>query len=125
MTCFALDFKIFGSGHGMASPFWNGAFYWLNNSLDPRYDSRGRLVKAGDFYTFMHGLGAQLHSYQWTHPNAGERRRLAGYEFHPLHSTRHWGRVEVAWSLSGLPSDINGAHAMINDFKKRLDSGAL
>lgn len=124
MTSPLWDFKIFGSGHGMAMPFWNGIFYWLNDSDHEYIDTAGRRHgNCGDFYTFMYGFGAQLRSYQWTHPNAGERRRVAGYHISPLHSTRRWCRVEVAWHLNGLPSDTDGANKMIREFKAALDKG--
>lgn len=67
-----LDFKIFGSGHGMAVPYFDGRFYWLVDTY-----GRERNGRNGEFYKYSAGLGAQLNSYQWTHPRAGERRRLA------------------------------------------------
>lgn len=82
MTILTIDHLIFGSGRGMGSPFWDQRFYWLS----------------GDLYTFMHGFGAQLHSYQWRHPKPGERRKLAGRDFYPFQSRRRWLRVEVAWA---------------------------
>lgn len=104
-----LDHKIFGNGYGLGSPYFDGKFYWLN----------------GELYTFMQGSGAQLHSIQWTHPNAGEERKLFGYRFRPLHSHRRFlwlfkesvpiplpiSRVIVAWSRVDLPKDIDEANA--------------
>ena len=105
-----IDHKIFGNGHGLASPYFDSKFYWLS----------------GELYTFMQGLGAQLHSFQWRHPLAGERRRLFGYDFEPLHSRRYflwlwrdrvWAiptpicRVSVAWGRVDLPKDIDEANA--------------
>lgn len=105
-----LDHKIFGNGHGLGSPYFDGTFYWL----------------AGRLYTFMHGFGAQLHSIQWRHPLAGERRELFGYKFEPLHSRRQflwlfrdqpWAiptpicRVIVAWGRIDLPKDLDEANA--------------
>jgi hypothetical protein len=125
MTCPWLDFKLFGSGRGMSMPFWNGIFYWLNNEADESWytttDHRRNYGKIGDLYTFMHGFGAQLHSYQWTHPNAGERRVLAGKTFAPFHSTRKLGRVEVAWGMTDLPRDTDAANKAIRDFEAELN----
>lgn len=81
-----LDFRIFGHGRGMAMPHFDGRLYWL----------------AGEFYTFSPGFGAQLTSYQWRHPRAGEERWLCGRTFRVLHSSRRWGRVQVAWGMVGL-----------------------
>lgn len=116
-----LDHKIFGSGRGMRSPYFDNRFYWLS----------GRL------YTHMNGLGAQLHSTQWRHPNAGEVRRLDGREYRPLHSTRQFwwlfrdswfaiplpiARVQVAWSTD-LPKPLDEAHATLRDIEKSLGHG--
>jgi hypothetical protein len=121
------DFKIFGSGFGMAMPFWNGIFYWLNDESKPNWysssanDHSRSKGKLGDFYTFAGGLGAQLHSYQWTHPNAGETRVLAGKRFRPLHSHRRWFRVEVSWYMTGLDGkDIDTINKEIREFQAEL-----
>lgn len=113
-----LDHKIFGNGYGMASPYFDGKFYWLS----------------GQFYTFMHGFGAQLHSYQWRHPKAGEERKLSGRCYRPFHSHRRWlylwrdkywavrlpiARVEVAW-CTHLPENIDAANAEIREIEKKL-----
>lgn len=99
-----LDHLIFGNGRGLATPYFDGRFYWLS----------------GELYTFMHGHGAQLHSIQWTHPKPGERRRLCGREFVAFNSTRRWGRVMVAWAMVGLPRDIDAANAAIRELKQDL-----
>ncbi len=98
-----LDFKIFGSGRGMAMPHFDGRLYWL----------------AGEFYTFSAGLGAQLTSYQWQHPRAGEERTLCGRKFRVLHSSRRWGRVQVAWGMVGLNRlSLDDAHKEIRHLGK-------
>lgn len=102
-----LDHKIFGSGRGLRTPYWDGAFYWLS----------------GELYTFSPGLGAQLHSIQWTHPKAGERRYLCGRWFRPLHSQRQWGRVKISWAMEGLKGDLDSVHAEIRRLKSDLDYG--
>ncbi len=105
-----LDFKIFGHGHGLGVPFWDEAFYWLA-------DSDG---KHGAFYTYGGGFGAQLTSFQWTHPRPQERRLLAGMEFSPFQSFRQWGRVRVTWAVN------IGRPLQPEDFpliKKRLGDG--
>lgn len=99
-----LDHLIFGNGFGMATPYCDGRFYWLS----------------GELYTFLPGFGAQLHSYQWTHPKAGEERSLAGRVFRPLCSTRRWGRVEVAWAMVGMPRDIDATNAEIRALEADL-----
>lgn len=113
-----LDHKIFGNGHGLGSPYFDGKFYWLS----------GRL------YTFMQGFGAQLHSIQWTHPKAGEERKLFGYRFRPLHSHRYFlwlfrdrfpiptpiCRVMVSWGRVDLPKDIDAANAALRLMQKQV-----
>lgn len=99
-----LDFWIFGNGKGFAAPYWNQTFHWLN----------------GELYTFQPGLGAQLHSVQWTHPKAGERRRICDVEFRPLHSHRRWGRVKIAWEACSLPTDLNQANNWLDQFANHI-----
>jgi hypothetical protein len=95
-----LDHLIFGNGYGLKSPYFDSRFYWLS----------GRL------YTWIGGFGAQLQSFQWRHPKAGESRKLCGLEFRPFHSERRWLRVRVAWATK-LPADLNEA----NQFLRRLE----
>ena len=114
-----LDHKIFGNGHGLGSPYFDNKFYWLSDQL----------------YTFMHGFGAQLHSIQWRHPNAGEERRLFGYRFRPLHSTRQFlwlfrdsmfaiptpiCRVIISWGRVDLPKGIDEANAELRHMAKQV-----
>jgi hypothetical protein len=103
MTFPALDFHIFGNGYGFGAPYFDQPFYWLS----------------GEFYTFMGGLGAQLHSVQWTHPKPGEKRILRGVAFRPMHSNRRWGRVMVAWATK-LPDDIDQANEWLRQFRAHL-----
>lgn len=98
-----IDHLIFGNGRGLRSPYFDNRFYWLS----------GRL------YTFMHGHGAQLHSFQWLHPKAGEVRKLSGRDYRVFHSTRRWLRVVVAWSTR-LPDDIDAANTMLHAIKAGL-----
>lgn len=116
-----LDHKIFGNGKGMKSPFFDDRFYWL---VDTYRLGRSRRAH-GELYTFMSGLGAQLHSYQWTHPLAGETRQLIGREFRPLHSRRKHGRVEIAWAMTMLPRDLDGRHAAIRALQDDLNSVSM
>jgi hypothetical protein len=114
-----LDHKIFGNGYGLASPYWDDKFYWLS----------------GELYTFMHGFGAQLHSFQWRHPLAGERRSLFGYEFEPMSSKRYFlwlwrdsyfaiptpiGRVMISWARVDLPKEIDEANAALRVMEKQV-----
>jgi len=100
-----LDHAIFGNGFGMKSPYCDDKFYWLS----------------GQLYTFMHGLGCQLHSYQWMHPHAGERRKLADRDFVIFSSRRRGARVECAWAMVCLPDDLDKAHCAIRALKADLD----
>jgi hypothetical protein len=109
-----LDQRIFGNGHGLKSPYWDDVYYWLS----------------GDFYTWSGWFGAQLQSFQWRHPKAGERRRLAGREFRALHSNREFlwlwivplpiCRVRVAWSGVGLPKPIAEANEALRKLQTEL-----
>lgn len=101
-----LDHLLFGNGNGIKSPYFDNIFYCLS----------GRL------YTYSFGYGAQLHSTQWFHPIAGEKRVLAGETFVVFNSTRRWLRVQVAWSLVRLPEDITNAANAIRKFKAKLDN---
>ena len=104
MTILAIDHRIFGSGHGFRSPHSDNRFYWLN----------------GELYTFHPGFGAQLYNVQWTHPNAGERRKLCGQTFRPFHSRRRWGRVMVAWAWVEIPKDLESANVALRELEKAL-----
>jgi len=100
----ALDHLIFGNGHGLKSPYFNNVFYWLS----------------GEIYTCSYGLGAQLHSFQWTYPKPGERRVLAGREFIVYQARRRWCRVMVSWTMVGLPDDVDEARRLIRMLEKDL-----
>ena len=76
-----LDFRLFGNGHGMAPPYWDGTFYWLS----------------GDMYRWSWGFGAQLHSFGWRIPAPGTERRLFGHTFRVFSATRRGPRVMIAW----------------------------
>lgn len=99
-----LDHLIFGNGHGLATPYFDGRFYWLS----------GRL------YTFSGGLGAQLTSYEWRHPKAHERRILCGREFKPFHSRRSWLRVRISWAWVDLPRDLNAANEALRELADEI-----
>jgi hypothetical protein len=117
-----LDHKIFGNGYGLGSPYWDSRFYWLS----------------GEFYTWAGWFGCQLQSFQWRHPRAGERRRLAGRTFEVYRSERmYWwlgrryifgvplpiGRVRVTWALAGddaLSKDIDTANAQLRKLSADL-----
>lgn len=124
-----LDHLIFGNGHGLSSPYFDNKFYWLVDIKQGRDGSNGQI------YTFMAGFGAQLYSFQWRHPKAGEERILAGKNFRPLHSTRQFlwlwrnsifsiplpiARISVAWSWVDLPKDIDAANTALRDLRKTL-----
>ena len=76
-----IDFHLFGNGHGMAPPYWDGTFYWL----------------AGDLYYWSSGCGAQLYSFGWRTPLPGTERRLFGHTFRVFSVSRCGPRVMIAW----------------------------
>lgn len=92
---FWLDWKLFGNGHGMASPYFDDVFYWLVDTYRYERDSR-----RGRFYQMFGGLGAQLRSYEWRMPSPGTRRRLFGHEFVIFIARRKWLRVDCSWALA-------------------------
>lgn len=113
-----LDHLIFGNGFGLKSPYFDDQFYWLK----------------GELYTWSGWFGAQLQSFQWRHPKAGERRELLGREFRALHSERMFlwvwrryifgfplpiARVRVAWSTS-LPKPLDEANAALRQMQQEL-----
>lgn len=112
----ALDFRIFGNGHGMKSPYWDDVFYWLVDTRDG-----GRTNGRGALYSWFPGLGAQLTSRQWTMPRPGERRRLAGHDFVVFQARRKGFRVEVSWALARIPDKLDDANAKIRSVKADLD----
>jgi hypothetical protein len=113
-----LDHKIFGNGHGLASPYFDDRFYWLS----------------GHLYTWIGGFGAQLTSFEWRHPLPGEQRKIRGRTFRPFQSRRQFlwlfrdtifavptpiSRVSVSWATT-LPADLNEANAFLREFKRDL-----
>lgn len=101
-----LDHLIFGNGFGLKSPRYDEIFYCLD----------------GEIYTFSHGFGAQLRSFQWTHPKPGERRTIVGREFVVFNSCRRWLRVKVSWAMTRMPLDIDGMNAAIRELHEDLKS---
>jgi hypothetical protein len=109
MTTLAIDHRIFGNGYGLASPYTDDKFYWID----------------GELYHWIGGLGAQLASFQWTHPKPGEKRKLRNVTFRPYLSSRRWGRVQVSWRMEGLSQDLDAMHRMIRAFKHHLDNDSM
>lgn len=105
-----LDHLIYGNGHGLGSPRFDGRFYWLVD----------RLTKRGEVYSWSGWFGAQLQSFQWTHPNAGERRVLCGHDFKPFASSRRLFRVRVSWALCRKPGDVLECNEFLRDFERKL-----
>ncbi|NEU14697.1 hypothetical protein G3T14_21700 [Methylobacterium sp. BTF04] len=112
-----LDHLIFGNGHGMKSPYFDNRLYWLVDTLRQERDGRN-----GRLYTYMGGFGAQLRSFEWTHPRPGERRELNGREYIAFSSTRSWLRVDAAWALVRMPPGLDEANAEIRAIKAELDA---
>jgi len=105
-----LDFMLFGNGHGMAVPWRDSAFYWL---VDVR-------TKQGAFYHWSGWFGAQLASYQWRRPKAGEERMLLGRYFVISHAERRWGRVACSWCLCRLSSETDEASRQLRELQNDL-----
>lgn len=105
-----VDRLIFGGGRGLALPHFDQRLYWLVDANTRR----------GDFYTFFPGFGAQLLSFQWTHPRAQETRILSGVCFRPFQSHRRWFRVNVAWALTSKATNEN-----LRKLEARLGTVAL
>jgi hypothetical protein len=99
-----LDWRLFGNGRGLASPYCDDVFYWLD----------------GRFYKWIGGLGAQLQSYEWRIPKPGTRRRLVGREFVVFQASRNMLRVSVSWQIVGLSRDLNAANAEIRQLHSDL-----
>lgn len=107
-----LDWLLFGNGHGMASPYFDDTFYWLKDM------SRGDRKKAkGRFYRLGGGFGAQLYSVEWTKPEIGAERLLAGMTFRVFHATRVGPRVDVAWSHVPKPKTAQDLEAISTTVK--------
>lgn len=114
---FWLDWKLFGDGRGLASPYFDDAFYWLKDMSDgDRKKAKGR------FYTFSAGLGAQLQSIEWLAPKAGTRRILFGQEFVVFSVSRNGPRVRVAWRAVGVNSveDVRQLHEKLRVWRHGL-----
>lgn len=109
---FWLDWKLFGNGHGMAQPYFDGAFYWLTDMNL----GRSRNGRNGRFYRFGGGFGAQLFSTEWRTPKPGTRRRLFGRDFVVHSARRKWLRVDVAWTAAPAVRD----HSALNDLREQL-----
>lgn len=114
--------KFFGNGHGMAAPYFDQTFYWLNDRTLNQGKAKGR------FYTWIGGFGAQLGSFEWRCPKPGTRRVLAGTTFTVFTANRsRFGLMwDVTWSIVDFPQhDINAANTMLAEVKSRLGSASL
>jgi hypothetical protein len=117
LTAFDLDLATFGNGFGYGAPFFDQRFFWMVDTKDAERSQRN-----GRLYTFNAWRGAQLHSTQWTHPRAGERRRLSGREYVVYQSSRRWFRVMVSWRLVDLDrcKTLDEEHALLATVEKEL-----
>lgn len=98
---FWLDWKLFGNGHGMASPYHDDVFFWL--------DKR--------FYRWIGGLGAQLSSIEWWIPKPGTRRMLFGEDFTVCTAERKWIRVWVTWTRTRPVRDYSEVRTLVEKLK--------
>lgn len=95
-----INFKLFGNGFGLKSPFFDDKFYWLS----------------GNFYNWIGGYGAQLSSIEWLCPKAGTRRNLIGREFVIFNATR--GRFGIKWRISWAMVNMNKS---LDDDRFKID----
>jgi hypothetical protein len=110
-----LDFKIFGDGNGLKSPYFDDTFHWMVDT------SRGRAGGKGTLYNWIGGHGAQFRSREWRMPRPGTRRRLRGRDYVVFGAERRWlVRVEVWWALARLPSDLEEANILLRQIKREL-----
>lgn len=115
---FPLDHWLFGSGWGMKSPYCDDRYYWLVDTSQKERSGRN-----GQLYTFSAGFGAQLTSYQWTHPKPGERRRLCNYDFVAFNSHRCGPRVSVSWAATEMDRlDLNQQRRFLDNLRDDLNS---
>ena len=112
---FWLDFYLFGNGHGLAQPYFDGVYYWLVD----------KNTKRGRFYIFNHGLGAQLTSIEWITPNPGTRRKLKGREFVVFQVRRKGPRVLVSWAMTRMSNSIDDKNSEITQLKKDLSDSMI
>lgn len=110
---FWLDWKLFGNGYGMASPYFDDVFYYL---VDTYRQERGS--QRGRFYRTFGGLGAQLQSYEWRMPRPGTRRRLFGREFIIFIARRRGPRVECSWALVGGVKDFDEVRELKSELQE-------
>lgn len=105
-----LDWLLFGSGHGMKSPYFDDTFYWLKDtSWYPREKAPGNL------YGWIGGFGAQLSSNEWRMPAPGAERVLVGKRFRIFNARRKFLRVQCSWSCWEIKTIED-----INSFEKHL-----
>lgn len=114
-----LDQWIFGSGHGLKSPYFDDIYFWLVDTSASQGGGK-RSAANGQRYTWIGGLGAQLRSFEWRTPKPGTRRLLAGREFVVFNASRRGLRVDVAWKLVDLPRPLDEANAAIRELSALL-----
>lgn len=86
----------FGGGYGLATPYFDGQFYWLH---DQQWAREGKRV--GAWYQWSGGFGAQLQSFTFSAPKAGEMRELFGHKFRVFQPPRRQGfTVRTSWALN-------------------------
>lgn len=103
----ALDFYLFGNGHGMAAPHGDQRFYWLG----------------GRPYTWIGGSDAQLASFEWLTPKPGTTREISGRRYRVHTAERCGPRVRVTWRLLDLPHEIEDANKVLPQIEDELGNG--
>lgn len=108
-----VDFWLFGNGKGLAAPGFSQTFYWLPYEIDGK--------RFGSFYHWIGGFGAQLGSFQWTHPKPGERRLIKGREYYAYNSRRKNIRVSVSWATTLGSTDYSDVAAIKIELEKGIE----
>lgn len=121
LRSFALPwaFLFMGNGWGLGQPFWDGPWYWLHDQMMWREERR-----RSAWYQISGGLGAQLHSIEFTKPRAGEEREVFGYRIRVFStgSQRRGLIVETSWRFTDLPEELNAANAYIRAARTALQN---
>lgn len=104
----------FGNGYGLAAPYFEGEYHWL---VDGSQEKR-----RGAWYHWLGGFGAQLHSFEFRAPRAGEKRELFGHTFHIFQPPERRGlTVRTAWAtddpLAKTAEGLRELHQQLRDWR--------
>jgi len=85
---------------------WTKIFYQIN----------------GQFYSFSHGLGAQMTSSEWRRAPAGTQRTILGVNFTVFNTHRTGLKIETSWAMANHGT-LDEHNARIKEFEHRLNNG--